>query len=79
MEKKNLVARITSPEDKRVNMVHLTKNGEKVLNEVAPILLEVIIHMQQGISEEEQKTVISVMKKIQENIGNQIISCSSNK
>ncbi|MGB1317604.1 MAG: MarR family winged helix-turn-helix transcriptional regulator, partial [Flavobacteriales bacterium] len=78
MEKKNLVARITSPEDKRVNMVHLTKNGEKVLNEVTPILLDVIMHMQNGISEEDQKTVIGVMKKIQENIGNQIDSCSNN-
>jgi DNA-binding MarR family transcriptional regulator len=79
MEKKNLVARITSPKDKRVNMVHLTKNGEKVLNEVAPILLQVIMTMQEGVSEEDQKTVIGVMKKIQKNIGNQIDSCSNNK
>jgi DNA-binding MarR family transcriptional regulator len=78
MEKKNLVARITSPEDKRVNMVHLTKNGEKVLNEVAPILFGIIMNMQEGVSEEDQKTVIGVMKKIQENIGNQIDSCSNN-
>jgi DNA-binding MarR family transcriptional regulator len=79
MEKKNLVARITSPEDKRVNMVHLTKNGEKVLNETAPVLLEVIIHMQEGITEDEQKTVIGVMRKIQENIEKHLDSCNSNK
>jgi DNA-binding MarR family transcriptional regulator len=60
-------------------MVHLTKNGEKVLNEVAPILLQVIMTMQEGVSEEDQKTVIGVMKKIQKNIGNQIDSCSNNK
>ncbi len=59
-------------------MVHLTKNGEKILNEVAPILLEVIMHMQKGVSEEDQKTVIGVMKKIQENIDIQIDSCSNN-
>ena len=79
MEKKNLVARITSPEDKRVNMVHLTKNGEKVLNETAPVLLEVIMHMQEGITEDEQKTVIGVMRKIQENIEKHLDSCNSNK
>lgn len=78
MEKKNLVARITSPEDKRVNMVHLTKNGEKVLSEVAPILMGVIMQMQSGISEDNQKTVIGVMKKIQDNIENQLNSCSNN-
>lgn len=79
MEKKNLVARITSPEDKRVNMVHLTKNGEKVLNETAPVLLEVIMHMQEGITEDEQKTVIGVTRKIQENIEKHLDSCNNNK
>ncbi len=78
MEKKNIVARITSPEDKRVNMIHLTKNGEKILNEVAPILLEVIMTMQAGVSEQDQKTVISVMKKIQSNIEINSNSCSNN-
>lgn len=78
MEKKNLVARITSAQDKRVNLVHLTKNGEKVLNEITPILLEVIMHMQEGISEEDQKVVIQVMKKIQDNTEKHTNSCSSN-
>ncbi len=79
MEKKNLVARITSAEDKRVNMVHLTKHGEKVVNETMPALFEIIIHMQEGISQTEQDVVINVMKKIQENIEKHIDSCSSNK
>ncbi|MCF8464646.1 MAG: MarR family transcriptional regulator [Flavobacteriales bacterium] len=79
MEKKNLVARITSPEDKRVNMVHLTKHGEKVVNETMPVLFETILHMQEGITQEEQETVIAVMKKIQENVGKHIDSCSINK
>ena len=79
MEKKNLVARITSPEDKRVNLVHLTKHGEKILNEISPILLEVIMQMQEGISEEDQKVVINVMKRIQGNIETHIDSCNTNK
>ena len=79
MEKKNLVARITSPEDKRVNMVHLTKHGEKTLSDITPLFLEIIMQMQEGISEDEQKVVIGVMKQIQENIENNSDSCSSNK
>ena len=79
MEKKNLVARITSLEDKRVNMVHLTKHGEKVLNETEPILLEVIMQMQKGISVGDQKVVISVMNRIQENIEFHADSCNTNK
>ncbi|MDP6908096.1 MAG: MarR family transcriptional regulator [Flavobacteriales bacterium] len=79
MEKKNLVARIPSTEDKRVNLIHLTKNGERVLNETAPVLLSIVDEVQKGISKKDQKTVIEVMKKIQENISNHIDSCSSNK
>lgn len=79
MEKKNLVARIPSTEDKRVNLVHLTKNGEKVLNESMPLLLEIVNEIQQNVTEEEKKTIIEVMKKIQGNILNHSESCSSNK
>ena len=79
MEKKNLVARIASVDDKRVNLVHLTKNGEKVLNETAPVLLQIIGELQEGIKEADQKVVIAVMKQIQENIEKRIDSCSNNK
>lgn len=76
MERKNLVARITSPDDKRVNLIHLTKNGEKVLNETAPLLLSIAQDLQANISTEHRKTVIKALEQIQENIGK---SCNSNK
>lgn len=79
MEKKNLVARIPSSEDKRVNLVHLTKNGERVLNETAPTLLDIIRELEDGVTKEEKECVIKVMKQIRENIGNHVDSCSSNK
>jgi DNA-binding MarR family transcriptional regulator len=78
MERKNLVARISSADDKRVNMVHLTKHGEKTLSELMPVFLEVVMQMQSDISEEEQKVVIRVMQKIQDNISNNSNSCTSN-
>lgn len=78
MEKKNLVARITSPEDKRVNLIHLTVSGEKVFQEVHPVLLSVMKDLQKGISPEEKTMVISAMKKIQENIQLTCKGCNSN-
>lgn len=78
MEKKNLVARISSTDDKRVNMVHLTKHGEKTLNELMPLFLEIVMQMQTDITEDEQKVVIRVMQKIQENISNNSNSCTNN-
>lgn len=78
MERKNLVARIASKEDKRVNLVHLTKKGEKVLNETMPILLDSIKELQNGVSKKDQETVIGVMKTIQKNIGTEVNSCNDN-
>lgn len=76
MEKKNLVARITSSEDKRVNLIHLTKNGEKVLNETAPVLLSIAQELQSNIAADDREIVIRALERIQENINK---GCSSNK
>lgn len=78
MEKKNLVARISSSEDKRANLVHLTKNGEKVLNETVPVLLTIVRELQEGIPNDDCETVIRVMKQIQENIEKHMNSCNTN-
>jgi DNA-binding MarR family transcriptional regulator len=67
LEKKNLVARISSPDDKRVNMIHLTTNGEKLFAEVRPLMKEIIGEMQNGLSEDDKETVKKAMLIIQEN------------
>lgn len=71
MEKKNLVARIASQEDKRVNMVYITKTGEKLLTDMEPVLQGIMKTLQDGISQEERDMVMSVMRKIQGNIDKQ--------
>jgi DNA-binding MarR family transcriptional regulator len=78
LEKKNLVARISSSEDKRANLVHLTKTGEKVLNETVPVLLSIVRELQEGIPNADCETVIRVMKQIQENIDKHMNSCNTN-
>ncbi len=71
MEKKNLVARIPCKTDKRINEIHITKNGEEVLKRVFPILKEVMKEVQKGISSSEIKTVINVLKKVNKNINSE--------
>lgn len=68
MENKNLVARIPSKEDGRVNLIYITKHGEEMLAKTKPVLKSLMNEMQAGITEKEIKTVISVFKKIQKNI-----------
>jgi len=71
MEKKNLVARIPSKSDHRMNHVHLTKHGDEILKTADPIMQDVIKHVQKGISQEEIETVIKTMKKIIKNINSE--------
>lgn len=77
MEKKNLVLRVISKEDKRINQVFLTENGRKTFHEILPILKEVIDQFQKGISEEEIRIVKSILQKINHNINDKENACNS--
>ena len=68
MEKKNLVARIPSETDQRVNRIYITANGEKILRKAQPVIDEIISEMQEGITEAERICTIKVLKKLLNNI-----------
>lgn len=68
MEKKNLVERIPSADDKRVNLVNLTAIGKSTLAKAYPVMQQVIKAIQEDISEEDIKKVVQVLKKIVNNI-----------
>ncbi len=67
-EKKNLVARIPSTEDKRVNQIYLTKQGRCVFEKLKPVLDECEAQVKKGLTQKEVKTMISILEKIQNNI-----------
>lgn len=68
MENKNLVARIPSKDDGRVNLIYITKHGEEMMENAKPILIKLMDQMQAGLTGQDIATVIEVLKKIQENI-----------
>ncbi len=68
MERKNLVARIPSKSDQRINHIHITKHGEKIYRQTIPVFEELIQIVQKDVSDEEIETVIRVMKKIIDNL-----------
>lgn len=68
MEKKNLVARIPSKTDKRINCIHLTKHGRKTFKMTRPIINQITKEIQKGIRKDEIQTVIKVMDRILTNI-----------
>jgi len=49
MEKKRLVIRVSSKNESRKNLIHLTTQGKKVYNDTSPILLESVEKIQKNI------------------------------
>lgn len=79
MEKKNLVARIPSNLDRRINNIHITKKGDILFNETLPLMEQFVKSLQKNISEEEILQTINVIKKIQKNLNiKSAKSCSNN-
>jgi len=68
MERKNLVARIPSKKDKRINLVYLTKSGNSIFEKTFPMMKRFARGLQENISEEEIKIAIRVIKKVQQNL-----------
>jgi DNA-binding MarR family transcriptional regulator len=68
MERKNLVARIPSKSDQRINHIYITKHGEKIYQQTIPVSERLVEIVQKDVTEEEIETVIRVMKKIINNL-----------
>ena len=78
LEKKNLVARIPSSTDKRINMVHLTKHGETVLQNTLPVFQKLVLQIQENIPKSELLQAANTLSKIKENINTLKGRCSDN-
>lgn len=68
MESKNLVARIPSESDHRINHIYITATGEKIFKKSLPVVKKMINDIQKGLTNKERDITISVMKKIMNNI-----------
>lgn len=68
MEKKDLVYRVPSEKDMRINHIFLTDKGRLTWEKSYPIFLQIVQDLQQGISKEDLLTVQKAMKQIQLNI-----------
>ena len=68
LEKKNYIARIPSKEDKRINQLFVTKQGEQVLMAAKPHFLKMASLLENGLTKEEIDATIKVLKKIQKNV-----------
>jgi DNA-binding MarR family transcriptional regulator len=72
MEKKKLVERVISQEDKREKWVKLTKTGEAAIGEAFPVFEVAFELLLDGISAKDRRTALKVLNKILENAAEEI-------
>ena len=68
LEKKNYIARIPSKEDKRINQLYITIQGEKMLEKAKPLFMKFAGMVESGLSKEEIENTIEILKRIQKNV-----------
>lgn len=78
MEKKNLVARIPSKTDKRINHIYITKNGIQIFEKTLPLIQKLISEIEQPLTEKEIEQTIKTLQKIQAHLITKIEGCDSN-
>lgn len=73
VERKGLVVRVPSKEDKRIKLVHITKKGIEYYERARPLLLEMINKIQEGISDRDIKFMIDKLRHMQLNLENSVL------
>ncbi|MCF6222166.1 MAG: MarR family transcriptional regulator [Flavobacteriaceae bacterium] len=68
MVKKELVYRVNSKSDKRINHIHLSDLGKSVFEKSLPTLSKIINELQHEINEEDIQRTIKVLNHIENNI-----------
>lgn len=64
LEKRELVERRPSPEDRRRRVAHLTEKGEELIQEIFPKHVERIARVMEGLTEEEQRQLGRLCRKL---------------
>jgi len=68
LERKGLIKRQTSPDDRRSFLIFLTDSGRNLESKLVPIAYEVLDEALQGLSEEEIKQMKFLLNKIFMNV-----------
>lgn len=74
MERKEVIVRIQSKHDKRINKVYLTDKGRLLFKNTRPVIKEILEVMENDISDQEKHTIIEILKKIQINFEAKTVS-----
>ena len=68
LEAKGLVFKNVSDEDSRCNMIKITDEGRRIVNETHKLFTDIDYAMFDGVSDDEMDTFIECLEKIQRNL-----------
>ncbi|PAB60372.1 MarR family winged helix-turn-helix transcriptional regulator [Anaeromicrobium sediminis] len=66
LQKNDLVKRISDPKDRRATLISITDKGRKLLDDLFPKHVEEIREIFDGLTKEEKKILIMLLKKMSE-------------
>jgi len=66
LEQKGFVKRVPAPGDRRKNVIALTESGKAVIDKMHEIFLGQDVVLKEGINENELKTCMGVLSRIQQ-------------
>ena len=72
MEKKGLVYRALSKDDRRINHIHLSEFGRETFMVSIPVLKKMMSELQENITQEDLSKTIEVLGQIQDNINKKL-------
>ena len=68
MEKAGLVARTSTPTDRRYNIIKLTGRGKKLLARIEPLYAEEVKRIMAALMDADQRKLIKMLEKVRSNI-----------
>jgi len=68
MERNNILVRVPSEKDKRINLLYLTNKGKEVQGIVSKVAMEASSQATEGIDEKDLEIAKRVLKQIRENL-----------
>jgi DNA-binding MarR family transcriptional regulator len=70
MEKADYVIRTAADNDRRYNIIKLTRKGKSLLKKVEPLYAREVTRIMSPLSDSEQKKLVNMLERVRENMAN---------
>ena len=79
LETRGFVSRKMDSHDRRIHVVHLTKDGEAIIRKAFAHHQREMEHLLAGLSPQERSTLVGLLKKLGESVDAQLRACHEKK